>query len=179
MKEESNKKKTLYEGKCLRLYCEDHWEWVERVKASGVVVLAAVTPEKKLLLVEQYRTPLKAQVIELPAGLAGDKGEKESLEEAAARELFEETGYEAGHLEELIEGPTSSGLTPEQVTFFMATELKKKGEPEGDGSESIVLHEVALAEVDGWLDGKRKQGKIIDFKIYAGLYLLFNRRVNT
>jgi ADP-ribose pyrophosphatase len=57
---------TLYRGKFLALVKEEHWEYVERVNATGVVVIIAVTGEQKLLLVEQYRIPLHSRTIELP-----------------------------------------------------------------------------------------------------------------
>ncbi len=70
--------------------CEPH----ERL-GRGLIVL---TVDAKLLLVEQYRIPVHARTIELPAGLIGDDagGTGEKQEEAARRELIEETGYAAG-----------------------------------------------------------------------------------
>ena len=57
--------------------------------------------DQKLLLVEQYRIPVHAQTIELPAGIIGDEpggSADEAHAEAARRELIEETGYEAGNI---------------------------------------------------------------------------------
>jgi ADP-ribose pyrophosphatase len=117
---------------------------------------------------------LRASVIELPAGLAGDVPEDadEPLEAAARRELVEETGYEATNLERLFEGPLSAGMTTEVVTFFRATGLTKTGAGGGDGSESITVHEVPLAEADRWLAGQAAAGKLVDPKVYVGLYVL-------
>lgn len=167
-------KKIQYEGKFLRLLNEEGWEYVERVKASGVVAVLAVTDHNHLLLVEQYRKPVAKHVIELPAGLSGDitGQEEEDLSVAAKRELLEETGYEAAQYEVLNIGPTSSGLTSETVVFFKASNLKKMHEGGGDESETITVHEVPLPEIDSWLITKRKEGALIDFKIYAGLYFL-------
>ena len=50
---------TLAEGKFLRLAKRGRWEYVERVNSSGAVVIVAVTPDDKLLLVEQFRVPLR------------------------------------------------------------------------------------------------------------------------
>ncbi len=63
---------TLYSGRFLNLVRRGKWEFVERHSATGVVGIVAVTDEGRLLLVEQFRPPLQKQVIELPAGLAGD-----------------------------------------------------------------------------------------------------------
>ena len=65
-------KKTLYEGKFVRFVDLDGWEFVERHGASGIVIIIAVTDARRLVLVEQFRPAMGKQVVELPAGLAGD-----------------------------------------------------------------------------------------------------------
>src|SRR5215471_5242671 len=119
------KPKILATGEFLSLIREGHWEYARRVNASGAAIIIAVTEEKKLLLVEQYRIPCHARTIELPAGIAGDErgAENEPLAEAARRELLEETGYAAEALEPLVTGPASSGATSEIITLFRATGL--------------------------------------------------------
>jgi ADP-ribose pyrophosphatase len=141
---------------------------------GGVAVIVAVTREDRLLLVEQYRRPVGGRVLELPAGLAGDVAgqESEDLAAAARRELLEETGYEADVMTSLAEGPPSVGVTSEVVTFFRAEGLRKTGPGGGDGTESIVVHEVPLHEVDVFLLRRIATGLLVDPKIYAGLYLL-------
>ena len=163
---------TLYKGKYLALVKEGHWEYADRVGATGAAIIVAVTPEKKLLVVEQYRIPVHARTIELPAGITGDEGENESDADAAKRELLEETGYEAAKIECLVTGPASSGLTSETVTLFLATELKRVHAGGGVANEKITVHEAPLDEIDGWLDRKRAEGCLIDPKLYAGLYFL-------
>ena len=58
---------TLHTGKFLALVKEGHWEFADRVNATGAAIIIAVTTEQKVLLVEQYRTPVHARTIELPA----------------------------------------------------------------------------------------------------------------
>src|SRR5437763_1927437 len=120
-------RKTLYAGKFLALVQEERWEYVDRIGASGAAIIVAVTDEQKLLLVEQYRIPVQARTIELPAGIVGDEpgGADECHADAARRELLEETGYAAEHIEALTTGPASSGLTSEVVTLLLASGLKK------------------------------------------------------
>ena len=91
-------KTILAEGKFLRLVRDGRWEYADRTRAQGAVVLVAVTDDNRLVLTEQYRIPLGQRVLELPAGLVGDiQGEEdEPLVTAADRELLEETGYQAG-----------------------------------------------------------------------------------
>ena len=63
----------LGEGRFTRLVRRDGWEFIDHPVLRGIVVLVAVTPGDRLLLVEQYRTPLGRRVLELPAGMAGDR----------------------------------------------------------------------------------------------------------
>jgi ADP-ribose pyrophosphatase len=159
-------------GKHANFVRRDNWEYVERPKISGIVVIVPVTDDNKLILIEQFRVPVQKNVIELPAGLAGDIAgtENEPLAAAAKRELLEETGYEAREMTYLTEGASSAGITDEILAVFRATRLKKIGDPEGDGDEHITVHAIPLAEVPAWLVKQREEGKVIDLKVYAGLY---------
>jgi ADP-ribose pyrophosphatase len=167
-------KSVLHKGQFLALFREGHWEYVERVNATGAAIILAVTDDQKVLLVEQYRIPVHTRTIELPAGIIGDEpgGSKESQAEAARRELLEETGYAATAMEVLTTGAASSGLTSEVVTLFKASDLQRTGEGGGVAHEDITVHEVPLAEVDAWLAARAGAGILIDPKIFAGLYFL-------
>lgn len=162
----------LFQGHALTLKKKGHWEYVERTKASGIVAILPITQQNEVILVEQFRIPVGKRVIEIPAGLAGDiEGEEtEDLANAARRELLEETGYEAQKMELLTEGPPSAGLSTEVVTFFRASGLKKVGDGGGDGTENIQLHLIPFASLDAWIDGKRSEDCLIDYKLYAALY---------
>ena len=166
---------TLKEGRYLRLVVDNGWEWAERVNATGIVVIVALAPSDvgagNLLLVEQHRRPVGARVIELPAGLAGDHGDAtEAMATAAARELEEETGYRARVMEPLFEGPVSAGMTTEYLHWFQGRDLRRIGPGGGDASEDIVAHEVPLDEVESFLAAQQAAGKLVDPKVYAGLY---------
>jgi nicotinamidase/pyrazinamidase len=165
---------TLHTSKFLALIKEGHWEYVDRVNATGAALILAVTAEQKVLLVEQYRIPVHARTIELPAGIIGDEpgSSNETHAEAARRELLEETGYDAEQVEALTTGPACSGITSERVTLFRATGLRRTGKGGGVATEDITVHEVALSEITPWLEAKAKTGVLIDPKVYAGLFFV-------
>jgi ADP-ribose pyrophosphatase len=166
---------TRYRGRYLSLLERDGWEFASRSNASGVVVIVAVTDGGELVLVEQYRLPVQARVLELPAGLVGDLEDRDETElEAAGRELIEETGYAAGQLEILMASPSSAGMSDEIITFVLATDLQRVGPGGGDASEDIEVLAVSLEQVDVWLEEQRAAGKPMDPKIFAALYWLRN-----
>ena len=167
----------LAEGRFLRVLSRSGWEWVERRNTSGAVVVAAVTEEEELVLIDQYRIPLDRRVIELPAGLVGDSAESEGegFAEAARRELLEETGYVARQVEYLLDGPSSSGLASEVFALVLARDVQRVGAGGGDATEDIRVHVVPLAEVETWLASKRQEGFMVSPKIYAALYFIAQR----
>lgn len=168
------KTETLYSGDYLHLQCKGTWEFVQRANARGVVLIIAVTPDDELLLVEQHRPAVGAPVIELPAGLVGDIAgeEDESFAVAAARELEEETGYRAAKLEYLTHGPVSAGMSNETVWVYRARDLSRVGDGGGDDTEDITVHAVAMAAVEDWLDEREAEGRLLDPKLFAGLYFI-------
>lgn len=173
MNDETRRKTCLHAGRYLGLYEIDGWEYVSRTNATGVVVLVAVTNQRELLLVEQFRPPLQTSVIELPAGLAGDlEDPEESLLDAARRELLEETGYSAGKMRILLSAPSTAGMSDEVITFVLALNLERVGPGGGDASEDIIVHEVPLDGVDDWLQQWITGGTPVDPKIFSALYWL-------
>ena len=100
---------TLYEGRWLSLRKRGRWEYAERNNPGGAVIILAVTPDDKVLFVEQYRVSILQNTIERPAGLVGDMADQvdESALLAAQRELEEETGYRCQRVEFVHRGPSS------------------------------------------------------------------------
>lgn len=162
-----------YEGKYLRMCVRGRWEYVERTHAGGMAaIILAVTPDDRVLFVEQYRVPLQANSIEFPAGLVGDVDAGESLELSAARELEEETGWRPARCEVLMIGPTSSGLTNERVAFVRARDLTKIHSGGGDATENITVHAIERQHAARWLAQRLAAGCQMDLKLWAGLWLL-------
>lgn len=164
----------IAETRFLRLIKRGRWDFVQRVNTTGVVCLFPLTTDARVILVEQFRPPVNAPVIEFPAGLAGDlEGQEgEALETAALRELVEETGYQAGTIIPLGSTVSSAGLTDETVHFFLARDLTKVSAGGGDESERIIVHAVPFVEIEQWLQAAEKRGCLLDARIYAGLYFL-------
>jgi 8-oxo-dGTP pyrophosphatase MutT (NUDIX family) len=94
-----------------------------------------------IVLVRQYRGPFDDYVLEIPAGMRDVPGEPVAV--TAARELVEEVGLEAGHLEHLIDFYPSAGLTDSVLTLFLATDLapvpRSTHGPEEDDMEIVHL----------------------------------------
>lgn len=167
-----NKTETLYEGHYLRLKKRDNWEYAERTNAGSAVIVIALTPDEKLLFVEQFRVPMNANTIEMPAGLVGDLDANDTIEEAAKRELLEETGWQAEEVKVLMIGPSSAGMSNEVIAFARARKLTRIHAGGGDESENIIVHEVPVKEAALWLTQKMADGYSMDPKLWAGLWLL-------
>jgi len=162
----------IFEGKHVLVLERDGWEFVERKKGKSAVVILAVTDDDHVILVEQFRRPVNARVIDFPAGLVGDEGGSDDPAETARRELEEETGYVCSSVERLIAGPTSPGITSETVAFYRATGLSQRGAGGGVEGEDITVHRVPRASIVDWLNQKQDEGAMIDVKIWAGLWWL-------
>ncbi len=169
-------KQPLWAGKFLRtmlIKYTDHydsssavetrdWESVERVNCSGIVGIVPLTHNGEVILVRQFRPPVNGYVIELPAGLC-DIGE--SPEDAAKRELIEETGYAAGSMRFLVKGPMSSGSSSEMLDVFVATDLTYVGIGRRDETENIEVIKVPDENLASALLQMQSDGNIIDLKI--------------
>jgi ADP-ribose pyrophosphatase len=154
----------MWQGKFVTAKRRGKWEYVSRARGIKAAVILAVE-DGHVLLVEQYRVPLGARCIELPAGLIGDHDEGEDTLTSAGRELEEETGYRADRLEIIGEFFSSPGMVSESFTLVRATGLNKVGDGGGVDGENIIVHRVALAELPDFVQIKRKEGFVMDVKL--------------
>lgn len=161
----------VWQGKHLQVVLRGTYECVQRRNIRGIVGIIAVTDDGKLLLVEQYRPPVQARVIELPAGLVGDHPDSasESVELAARRELLEETGYDAREFIPVAYGAASAGLSDELIHLVLARGLTKVGSGGGDEHEDIAVREVPLEGLTQWLLQRQAEGMVVDLKVYAAM----------
>jgi len=169
-------KKTVWSGRFLRSVLIEYtvrgnsnkrveprnWEAFERTNCDGVIGIVPFTDAREVILIRQFRPPVNGYVIELPAGLC-DAGE--SLEEAARRELVEETGYSAGDLRFLVKGPMSSGSSSEMLTVFVATGLTYVGIGKRDETENIEVFKIPAENLASSLLQMRQEDSFIDLKI--------------
>jgi ADP-ribose pyrophosphatase len=164
--------KKIAEGKRVVILEDDGWEFVERKKGKEAVAVLAQDDRGRVILTEQFRRPVGKVVIDYPAGLVGDEEGSSDPAETAQKELHEETGFTCEGVELLAKGPTSAGITSEIVSFYRAHGVRKEGDGGGVGGESITVHTVALEELRSWLEAREREGKLIDLKIWGGLYFL-------
>jgi ADP-ribose pyrophosphatase len=132
----------------------------EIVKHPGAVAIIAVTADKKLVLVRQFRKALEKTIYEIPAGKL-ELGEEPLL--SAKRELQEETGYRAEEWEKIVGFYTSPGFADEYIHLFAANKLTS-GEISLDEDEFVERVELSIEECQA----KIASGEICDAKtIYA------------
>lgn len=162
---------SLHEGTFLALRKRGRWEFVDRVNAHGAAVIIAVTEGDEIVLVEQYREPLGCRCIENPAGLVGDQPGEEDVLLAARRELLEETGFEATHVELIMSGPSAPGMASELLSFVRATGLRRVHAGGGDGNENITVHVIPMRDAARFLADALGAGVQVDPRVYAALFL--------
>jgi ADP-ribose pyrophosphatase len=167
-------REVMWQGKFITAVRRGRWEYVERAgRISAVVILAE--HDGKIVLVEQPRVPIGGRCLELPAGLIGDSAGPDSVEEAARRELEEETGFAADQFERLGEYFSSPGMVAESFTLVRATGLRRVGKGGGVEGEDIVTHLVPREDFDAFVAGKRAEGVGIDVKLLMLLGNAFGR----
>jgi ADP-ribose pyrophosphatase len=106
----------------------------EFVSHPGAVAVVAVNDRDEILMIKQYRHPVRQFLWEIPAGLLDVPGE--NLVTAALRELNEETGYHSNQLTHLIDFYTTPGGNNEKIRIFLAEDLSLVGRPENlEGEE--------------------------------------------
>lgn len=163
--------KVVYEGKVVTVVKDDvevadgHKSFREVVLHSGGVVILAMKDDTTILLVKQYRYPLKKVNLELPAGKL-EIGEDPDF--ACKRELEEETGYRAKTWESLGYINTTPGICTEKLYLYLARDLEYVGEHPDEG-EIIQAYEYNLRDVCDMI----KSGEITDAKTICAFARMF------
>lgn len=154
----------MWQGRFITAKRRGTWEYVSRARGITAAVILAIE-DGHVLLVEQYRVPLGATCIELPAGLIGDHDESEDALTSAARELEEETGYRADNIDIIGEFYSSPGMVSESFTLVRASGLHKVSDGGGVDGEDIIVHRVALTNLPEFVEAKRAENCVIDVKL--------------
>ena len=135
----------------------------EIVEHSHAVCIVPIDNDGNVVLVRQYRKPAEDALLEVPAGGVEDG---EISEEAVLRELQEEIGYTADHLEHLSSFWVAPGWATEYMHAYLATGLRES-RLDGDEDENIEVVRLRFDEAVSML----KSGEINDGKTIAALLL--------
>lgn len=137
----------------------------------GGAVIVPLFDDGTVMLVHQYRYPVKRQLFELPAGKL-DAGEDPQV--CAVRELEEETGYTAGSMKRLTTIYTTPGFCNEQLHIFVATGLRQlaRGQRLEEGELDLTVRQFPLDEVVKMIE----QGEIVDGKTICGILMVDRQR---
>ena len=133
----------------------------EVVGHPGAATIIAVTKDKKIVFVRQYRQATEEVLLEIPAGIP-DQGE--TFEACAKRELEEETGFKAGKIRKIWEGYATPGYSNELIRFFLAEDLEQVGQ-HTEEDEFIEVEMFSVKECHQLV----LQGKIKDNKTLIGI----------
>ena len=158
----------VYAGKLLRVQRDvvrlpDGKETVrEYIRHPGAVAILALLDDGRVLLVRQFRYPLRRDFIEIPAGKL-DHGE--SHLDTAKRELLEETGYVAAQWKRLGLVHNAIGYSDEGIELWQARGLEHRGQRLEPG-EFLEVFTLPLAEARAMV----RDGRITDVKTIAGLF---------
>ncbi|MDA0734995.1 MAG: NUDIX hydrolase [Chloroflexi bacterium] len=161
--------KTMFQGKILNLRVDTvrlpngRVATREVAEHSNSVCIVPIDHNGDVVLVRQYRTPVKGALLELPAG---GVEEGEVSEETVQRELQEEIGYRAGKLQHLSNFWLAPGWCDEYMHTYLATDLIES-KLVGDDDENIVVERVSLDRALELIGN----GEIEDVKSIAGLLL--------
>ena len=142
----------------------------EVVEHPGGVAILALDEENNVTLVQQYRYPFHQLLLELPAGKL-DEGEDHRV--AAARELSEETGLEAGELTYLGCILASPGFCTEKLHMYLARDLSRaQSHPDDDEFLNVVtmpFEELVQKVMDGTLEDAKTVATVLKTKVLLNL----------
>jgi ADP-ribose pyrophosphatase len=158
---------TIFKGKVISLQVDQvtlpngKTSTREIIKHPGAVAVLALV-DNKMLIVEQYRKALERNQIEIPAGKL-DPGE--APQDAALRELEEETGYRSGSIRLISSFATSPGFADEIVHLYLAEDLTQ-GEARLDEDEFLDCEAITLEQAKEYISSQR----ICDAKTILAVY---------
>ncbi len=162
-------KETVYDGRLFKVVREQvrlangNVRPREIVVHPGAVALVPVDDEDRILLVRQYRRAADRVLLEIPAGT---REPDEDAEACALRELREETGYQAAHIERLAGFYSAPGFCTEWLECYLLKDLSE-APGEADDDENIELERLTADEAVAAIT----RGDICDAKSICGILL--------
>lgn len=140
------------------------------VRHIGAVGVLPLHEDGTVTLVRQYRAPIGARLLEIPAGLRDVDGEPTTR--TAARELAEEVGLAAESIELLCTFHTAAGFSDEQVEIHLATGLRDVGaDTQGPEEADMVVERHLISDLVAMVH----DGRITDAKTIIGVLLVASR----
>ena len=147
----------------------------EVIEHDRAVAVVALDVDGNVVLLEQFRHPLRRRLWELPAGLMDFAGE--SPRAAAERELGEETGLHAANWSVLVDVASSPGFTDEAVRVFLATgltEIGRQGEIADEEADLKIVRVPLAVAVRGVFQGRIVNGSSVSGLLAAAVALGIN-----
>ena len=136
------------------------------LESSSWVNVIPLTPEDEVIMVRQYRHGIQGVTLEIPGGLVEDS---DSPEEAAGRELYEETGYRASEMIPLGSVHTNPAIQNNQCYTFLEREVFIGGGQSQDEKEDIDVVRRPLSEIPNLI----RNGEITHSLVLAAFYRFF------
>ncbi len=163
----------IYSGKVLKLNLDTvalpngRTTELEIIRHPGASAVVPLKEDGKVILIRQFRYAAGGFIYEIPAGKLDPQ---EDPQDCAARELEEEIGFRAAHLELLTSIWTAPGFTDEVIHIYKGTSLEV-GKQNLDQDEVLEIVEWSLDEALARI----QDGTIRDAKTIIGLQMVFGR----
>jgi ADP-ribose pyrophosphatase len=142
---------------CLNYYVMDFSDWVN---------IVALTKDRQMILIKQFRYAIEELCIETPGG-AIDPRHSETPEEAAKRELIEETGFVPGKMKLLSEALPNPAIQSNKLWIYLALDCEKKEEQKLDAFEDIEVFTLPIQDALKMV----QEGKITHALVIASIHL--------
>lgn len=148
------------------------------IRHPGVCVIVPFLADDRIVLIRQFRHSVRDELWELPAGTINGREEDsravatETPAACAARELREETGYEAAEWEPVASYFSMPGSNDAMTHLFFARRLVERTQSLDEGEAITGVRAFAISELEGML----RRGEVRDGKTLIGLFHALARR---